>query len=70
MRPHSSSGFTVHSRCARSRAAGLRRSTRSSTNATAPKASAFHSFSQKTTLAIEFPPSLAARYCSIVAAGP
>ncbi len=66
----SSSGVTVQSRWARRRRAGSQRSIRSATNATTPKAIAFHTFSQNTTCAAEMPPSLAARNCSIVASGP
>jgi hypothetical protein len=40
------------------------------TSATAAKTSEFQSLSQKVILAIEAPPSLAARYCSAVASGP
>ena len=61
----------VHSRCARSRAAGLRRPAPGRSRRLPRRTpAAFHSFSQNTTRAIESPPSLAARYCSIVAAGP
>jgi len=70
IRFHSSSGLTVHSRWARSRWAGLARSTRSVTSATVANAAALTSLSQNTIQAIEAPPSLAATNCSIVANGP
>ena len=68
--PHSSSGLAVQSRWARTRRAGLERSIRSRTSATAPNAIAFHSFSQKMIRAADAPPSSADTYCSAVASGP
>ncbi len=67
---HSSSGLTVHSRCARRRRAGSDRSVRSSSSTTTPNAIEFHSFSQNVIRAIDVPPSSAAAHSSAVAAGP
>ncbi len=69
-RSHSSRGLTVQSRWARSRWAGLWRSSRSRTTATTANAAESHSLSQNVMRAAEAPPSLAARNCSMVASGP
>ena len=67
---HSSSGFTDHSRCARRRISGSRRSRRSRARTTAPKAIASSSFSQNVIRASEVPPSSAALHSAAVATGP
>ncbi len=67
---HSSSGLSDHSRWARRRIAGLSRSSRSSSSATAPNASATKSLSQNVISAIEVPPSSADTHSSAEAIGP
>jgi len=68
--PHSSSGLSDQSMCARTRPAGSARSSRSRASTTRAKASAFHTFSQNVILAADVPPRMAAVPCSIVASGP
>jgi hypothetical protein len=67
---HSSSGFTVHSRCARVRRAGSERSSQSRPRAIPANAMPFHSFSQRMICVTEVPPRRAAAHCSPVATGP
>ena len=67
---HSSSGFTDHSKWARSRISGSERSRRSRARITAQKATASSSFSQKVMRASDVPPSSAAPHSAAVARGP
>jgi len=67
---HSISGFTDHSRCARVRAAWSDRNRRSRASATARKASAFSTLSQKTVLAVEGPAKSDAARSENVPSGP
>ncbi len=66
----STSGFTDHSRCARTRRAGSARSSRSRPSTTPANAIAFHSFSQPMIDVTDVPPRLAAAHCSAVPSGP
>jgi len=67
---HSTKGLTDQSRWARSRMAGLSRSTRSRSSTTKPNAMATHSLSQNVIVARLEPPSSAETHSSAVASGP